>query len=136
MTARILTRSPDWLPQALKFLVVGALNTLVDAILYLCLTRWTGFFPTNQAVAKAISYSAGVLNSFIWNKTWTFHSSASLLATFLPFVLANLAGVAINAGIMYLCLNGLSLPEAVAFILATGATLVWNFTISKFIVFK
>jgi putative flippase GtrA len=137
---------PIWLEQAVKFLSVGILNTALDASLYFVLTRWLALryacgysgqgFSTLQTLAKGISYGAGILNSFFWNKSWTFKSDASTLATFVPFALANLAGLAINAGAMHICLNVLSLHEILSLALATGTSLSWNFIASKVFVFK
>ena len=121
-----------WLIQALKFLVVGVLNTGVDAGLYLALTRWLGL----AALAKAISYSAGVVNSYYWNRSWTFRSRAGGMGTLAAFGLANLAALALNAGVMHLGLNVFGLPETVAFGAATGATFAWNFALSKVVVFR
>ena len=126
---------PVWLEQAIKFLSVGILNTALDASLYLVLTRWLGF-STLQTLAKGISYGAGILNSFYWNKSWTFKSDAGTVAAFVPFVLANLAGLAINAGVMHICLAALILHEIPSLALATGSTFLWNFTISKLLIFK
>jgi putative flippase GtrA len=69
--------SPVWLEQAAKFLSVGILNTALDAIIYLVLTRWLSF-STLQTLAKSISYGAGILNSFYWNKSWTFRSDTGI----------------------------------------------------------
>jgi putative flippase GtrA len=126
---------PIWIEQAAKFLSVGVLNTALDASLYFTLTRWLGF-STLQTLAKGISYGAGILNSFFWNRSWTFKSDASTLTTFVPFALANLAGLAINAGAMHICLNVLSLHEILSLALATGTSLSWNFIASKVFVFK
>lgn len=126
---------PEWIGQAVRFGIVGLLNTLVDAVVYLLLTRGLPFFALYPALAKACSYSVGVLNSFFWNRKWTFRSQAGWRA-FLPFVLVNLAGVLLNAAAMQFGLAVLGLPEALAFIGATGLTLVWNFLVSKWIVFR
>ncbi len=126
---------PVWLEQAAKFLSVGVLNTAIDASLYFILTRWLGL-STLQTLAKAISYGAGILNSFYWNKSWTFKSDAGMVAAFVPFALANLAALTINAGIMYLCLNAWGLHEVLSLALATGITFLWNFIISKVFIFK
>lgn len=130
--------SPGWIGQALRFGVVGLSNTLLDAALYLALTRGLPFFVVYPALAKALSYSAGVVNSFYWNKNWTFrsHTGSAGWKAFLPFVLVNFLGVLVNAGIMQVCLSLLILNEALAFISATGVTLAWNFLASKLIVFR
>jgi putative flippase GtrA len=135
-----------WLEQAAKFLSVGVLNTALDACLYFVLTRWLALryacghsgqgFSTLQTLAKGVSYGVGILNSFYWNKSWTFRSDAGTAATFVPFTLVNLAALAINAGVMHLCLNALGLHETPSLALATGVTFLWNFTISKFCIFN
>jgi putative flippase GtrA len=126
---------PVWLEHAIKFLSVGILNTALDASLYFVLTRWLGF-AAFKILAKGISYGIGILNSFYWNKSWTFKSDAGTVTAFVPFALANLAGLAINAGLMHLCLNALGLHEILSLALATGSTFLWNFIISKFVIFK
>ncbi len=126
---------PVWLEQTLKFLTVGLLNTTLDAGLYFLLTRWVGFAEF-QVLAKSLSYGMGILNSFYWNRSWTFKSETSASKTLTPFVLVKLVGLALNAGVMYLCLNAYNLPEILSLALATGFSLMWNFTVSKFVVFK
>ncbi len=71
---------PAWFTQAAKFVLVGILNTVLDIGLYLVLTRWIGVFARWRVVAKGISYGAGVLNSFCWNRSWTFKVRAGVAA--------------------------------------------------------
>jgi putative flippase GtrA len=127
-----ITHSP-WSSQAIKFLVVGTLNTLIDVGLYLLLTRWVDSFDDIRWLAKAISYSVGVVNSFYWNKTWTFRSQTSPTKTFMPFTLANLVGVGINASMMHICLEAWHSHELLSFVVATGVSFAWNFLVSKYI---
>jgi putative flippase GtrA len=124
-----------WPMQALRFLAVGLLNTAVDAGLYLALTRALGLGAL-PALAKGISYSAGVLNSFYWNRSWTFRSEAKASRALLPFALASLVALALNAGTVHLALHALHLPEALAFLAATGVAFLWNFAISRFVIFR
>lgn len=131
------TQKPSWLwlKQAVKFGLVGVLNTAVDLGTYFVLTRWLGMAGLPVA-AKSISYCVGILNSFFWNKTWTFRSTASTWKTLGPFILVSLAGLGMNTGGMQLGLNVLHLPEVVALGLATVFTLAWNFIFSKFVIFR
>jgi len=126
---------PPWRGQAVRFSSVGVLNTAVDFGVYFLLTRWLGFAGL-PVTAKGISYGAGIANSYFWNRWWTFRSTDPVRATFPPFVLVNLAGLAINAGVMHLALRTLSLPELIALGLATGTAVTWNFAWSKFVVFR
>ena len=135
MVTEISGTRPKWLVQAVKFGAVGLLNTGIDLGLYFVLTRWLGLAALPIA-AKSLSYSAGILNSFLWNKFWTFQSRAGTWATLVPFILTNLLGLGINAGLLQVGLKTLHLPELAALGLATLTTLVWNFMISKFVIFK
>jgi putative flippase GtrA len=125
----------NWLKQAVKFGLVGVLNTLVDAGVYYILTRWIGLMDL-PVLAKAISYTCGVINSFFWNRLWTFRSKEGGWRSFSLFVLVNLFGAGINSGVMALTLNYLHMDEIIAFLLATAASLGWNFLLSKRIVFR
>jgi putative flippase GtrA len=127
---------PVWLEQAVKFLSVGILNTALDVSLYFVLTRWIGILAAWRVVTKGISYGFGVLNSFYWNRSWTFQSEARAASTLAPFVLVNLAALGINAGIMHVCLNAFDLPELLSLALATGTAFLWNFAVNKLVVFK
>lgn len=133
---QLRNRLPGWFIQAVKFLLVGLTNTAIDLGLYLALTRGLGIFENLEILAKGVSYSAGVLNSYYWNRSWTFRSKASALGTLIPFVLINFTGVGINTGALHITMNMLKLDEAVALIIATGITFLWNFSFSKFIIFK
>jgi len=57
--------------QAIKYGVVGVMNTLITAIVIWLLTK--KFFVADE-LANAIGFIAGVVNSFVWNKKWTFNS--------------------------------------------------------------
>jgi putative flippase GtrA len=132
---RTLKTPLAWLGQAVRFGAVGLLNTAIDLGLYFALTRWFGLGGLPVA-AKCLSYSAGILNSFYWNKNWTFQARTKSWSALLPFALVNLAGLAVNAAVMQVCLKAMSLPEILSLGLATGCTLAWNFLASKFLVFR
>ncbi len=134
MGRSVLPMVPAWLKQVLRFGLVGVLNTAVDALIYLLLSR-SGLIP-NLVLAKGFSYSVGVLNSFYWNRSWTFKSHVESRRVLLPFIVTNLLAVGLNAGLMHLALVFFGWPEAGALALATTAMFVWNFVINKFFIFK
>jgi len=131
-----MTQFPLMFRQAVKFGLVGVLNTAVDWLVYFALTHGLAFFGDHLTFAKGISYTVWVLNIFFLNKTWTFRSSASNRSTLILFFLTNLVGLAINTGLMQFGLNTLRLPEIVSLAGATLGTLAWHFVVSKLVVFK
>lgn len=57
--------------QFFKYACVGVINTMVTLILiFIC----KSLLGVNEYVSNAIGYVGGVINSFIWNKKWVFHS--------------------------------------------------------------
>ena len=130
----LLFLTQTWVRQMIRFGLVGVLNTLVDTAVYFILSR-SGLIP-NLVIAKGISYAVGVLNSFVWNKSWTFKSHVESRRVFLPFIVTTLLAVGINAGVMRLALDTVGLPELGALALATVAIFLWNFAINKFFIFR
>jgi len=126
---------PMWIGQAIKYSAVGIFNTALDAALYLLLTQWLGLSGL-KILAKGISYCVGILNSYHWNRSWTFESRANVASTLTPFVLASLAALGINTLAMYFGLLLFSRQEYIALAMATGITLIWNFSVTKFLVFR
>jgi putative flippase GtrA len=136
LRSRLLPGLSSLAAQVVKFMTVGVLNTLIDAGTYWVLTRWLPFFPTQLVLAKGVSYVVGMVNSFYWNRTWTFKSRSNPWRAALLFSLTHLVALGINAGVMALGLDVLALPDMVALLCATGASFVWNFALNKLVVFK
>ncbi|MCB9134327.1 MAG: GtrA family protein [Anaerolineales bacterium] len=124
----------SWVGQVVRFGLVGVANTFVDTGLYFLLSR-SNWLP-NLVWAKAFSYSVGVLNSYYWNKSWTFQSRVKSGQVFPLFVAVNLLAVGLNTWMMHLALDVLGMSEVSALTLATGATFVWNFIVNKFFIFR
>ena len=121
--------------QIAKFMTVGVLNTAIDAGAYFALTRWLGL-GSALVLAKGIAYVIGMLNSFFWNRTWTFGDKGNIWRAAGLFTLTHIFALAINAGTMALVLDMLQLPEIIALGAATAASFIWNFVLNKLVVFK
>jgi putative flippase GtrA len=119
--------------EILKFSVVGILNTLLDAFIYFSLTRWVGLAAVG---AKALSYSAGMLNSYILNSRFTFQAQDRSIRQIILFISLNLGVLGINTGIMALGYQILQFPELLILAGATGATFLVNFWFSKRVIFR
>ncbi|HYU77011.1 MAG TPA: glycosyltransferase [Ktedonobacteraceae bacterium] len=93
--------TPLW--QIVRFGIVGVLNTTVD-IIALNILLWR--FPTHDAnlllFYNSIAYILGALNSFGFNKYWTFkHRQAVTGSEILRFAIVNIIGILCNDGIIW-----------------------------------
>jgi len=94
----------DSLWQFVRFALVGILNTSVD-ILLLNLLLWR--FPTHNANLllgyNSLAYMLGAINSFYFNKYWTFKQSKKTTSNqLLRFALISLLGIVCNDGIIWI----------------------------------
>jgi putative flippase GtrA len=126
---------PETIIQITKFMTVGVLNTAIDAAAYFALTRWLGL-GSMLVLAKGIAYVIGMVNSFFWNRSWTFGDNGNIWRAAGLFTLTHIAALAINAGTMALALDWLHLPEIIALGAATAASFIWNFVLNKLVVFR
>lgn len=134
-----------------KFIIVGGVNTGIDFAVLNTLIFLTGFTRGWQLfVLNCVSFSVAVVNSYYMNKRWTFKEAAAGIATkdtsvqFSQFFVVSLIGITING----LILTGITTYIAAPFdlsdqlwanfakLVATGASLVWNFIGYKLFVFK
>lgn len=132
--------------QFVKFLAVGILNTLIDlGVLNVLIFLTAAAAGWQFAIFKGISFSAAVLNSYFWNKFWTFKDRKKIrVAELSQFFVISAGGFIVNVGVASFVVNIVGpmwgFPENiwanVGAIFAIGFSLIWNFLGYKFIVFK
>jgi len=125
------------LPQSVieffRFAVVGVINTMVDFGLFMLLYTQMGIKPI---MANILAFLLAVTNSYLLNTKWTFDSSKHSISIsgFGRFALLSSGGLAISVTTIVL-LDGYVSVE-IAKLMATGLTLIWNFTASKLLVYN
>ena len=128
--------------QMVKFAIVGVLNTLVDFAVFQTLNLTLGWVYA----AQVLGYTAGVVNSYLWNSSWTFREIAL-------FLLVNLASLGVSLGMIWLCrevfgvtnewvaswmpkaLAGFLKGDTVAKLIATAVAIVVNYVGNRLFVF-
>lgn len=131
MNAPIAFSSPE-IRRFSRFLTVGAVGTLLDFTL-LTLLKLAGM-PTLPA--NTLSFTAGLINNFTWNRLWTFGggTSPNWRKQFAQFTLVSLIGLALNN----LIVLTLEAPLGTLFgqpawgylpakLLATALVVFWNY---------
>lgn len=120
--------------QFVKFGLVGISSTIIDWGVFYLLNLIFGVY---YLTAKVLSFSVAVINSFIWNRRWTFRSqNPNHSEEFVKFLIIALIGLSINALIMYLAVSIFHTRKIVGLVFATGITTFWNFLANKFYTFK
>ena len=141
--AGFISKKIPLLWQFAKFAQVGVLNTAIDFGILNLLIFATGITSGLSIIPlNAISFSTAIINSFFWNEKWVLKAKKE--ANFITFVIVTLIGLAINSGIVYAIttfvpptfVDSQKLWANLAKVLATGISLVWNFTGYRLIVFK
>ncbi len=120
--------------QLIKFSVVGISSTIIDWLIYFLITRFLGIF---YIFAKIISFLMAVINSYTWNRKWTFRSENPQKAQeFVKFLVVSVVGLTLNTAVMFLAVSKAHWHDLYALILATSVVMAWNFTIDKMWVFN
>ena len=144
--SRWIGRRIPFIWQAAKFVLIGAFNTAIDFGILNVLIFATGYDKGLALAALNIcSTSIAILNSYWWNSKWVFEGASKKQGReFLAFLAVTVIGIALNSATVLL-ITGFIAPfdgltgeqwANLAKVLATAASLVWNFTGYKFIVFK
>lgn len=110
-----------------RFLLVGVVCTALQYGLLILLVEVFRLQPTP---ASTIGYIASSVVNYLLNYSFTFRSSADHRRALPRFLLIALCGLALNAAITYVGTAVMGLQYLLAQVLATGATLVWNFLVN------
>lgn len=114
--------------QFLKFGLVGLVNTLVTLFVIWVLIHW---FHSNDYVANIFGYLAGLLNSFILNKIWTFQTSGNVKSSLVKFLIIFVISYFIQLGVLYLLLHFTKLHTYLMQVVSMISYTLVNFFLNK-----
>ena len=81
---KVYFKSKTFFNQLFRFSIVGVLNTILGlSVIYLLYN----FFHVDYILSNIGGYLVGLINSFIWNKKWTFKSSKHFSKEIIPFLI-------------------------------------------------
>ncbi len=138
----------NWLMvrQFSKYALVGFSNLTIDFgvlnILIYLTDRDKGIYFT---VFKTISVSFALINSYLWNRFWSFENRDVSKAgkQFIAFVSVALGGLLINVALASFIVNSIHVDSVssriwanIGAIISGFAVIGWNFTGYKFVVFR
>lgn len=146
-----------WL-QATKYGVVGIINTLLTALAIWIMMQWVFHTGKNEnvsslviTVSNTVGYIVGLINSFIWNRKWTFQSknhwgrdfvkfTTAFLICFIPqLLLVNLLNTYIKGSNLPFAIGNFSFIISFAYICQLIGIVFYtilNFLLNKYYTFK
>ena len=116
----------------IRFCLVGAVNTGVDFTVFTVLSN----LGILLLVAQCVSYTCGVLNSFLLNRTWTFRRCAQSSGQLIRFLALNLGTLSVTYGLLVYFHDHLAWSLLVCKLVATGASLGINYIGSRLWIFS
>ena len=120
----------------IRFLAVGCSNFVVSFVSFRIFLAITEAFQFRLIVAQAISYTLGIIWSFLWNKKFTFHGSGPWRKQLYRFIAVQALLGGVSALLIWMLAEVLfSLNDSVIwFAVMIPLTLV-NFSLTKRYVF-
>jgi len=146
--------------QLIKFAIVGCLNVLVTFIFFfLCYRQWPlaslildtmgskgelikqvllkfNIYSIDAAFANTIGYMAGMVNSFILNKLWTFEAKGRTARQLHRFLILNIFGLALSTLIIFVFVDLLNVSYLIVWPITIGLVMIFNFIGNKYWTFS
>lgn len=148
------------LKQFSKFIVVGFSNFIVSfVVFYLFYNYWklsaifysllgqagrnlenivlqAGAASLDATLANIVGYSAGIINSFTWNKLWTFEAKKKTAKQFGRFLALNLFCLLLSSAFLFVFTDYLGWAYLPVWFITMGIITLVNFAVSKYWVFN
>jgi putative flippase GtrA len=114
--------------QFVKFGTVGLSNTLLTFLVYTFLLKVLGVW---YLAASAVGFFVGAVNGFLLNRRWTFKEHVGDALTPVRWGIVQGCGLALNLGLLYALVDGVSLDKLLAQAFATGVVTVLTFIANR-----
>lgn len=127
----ILASRDIGIKRVIKFCLVGLSGAGVNFFIFLFITRVAGL---NDLVALILSWEVSVLSNFTLNNNWTFQDrrTGSILTRIGKFHMVSIGVVLLYYAIYTPLTRLLEVYDLIAYLIAIGAGVVWNFTVNVF----
>ncbi|OIO20049.1 MAG: hypothetical protein AUJ37_01350 [Candidatus Magasanikbacteria bacterium CG1_02_41_34] len=119
-------------PQLIRFIFVGSVNMVLSySIFLICIY----FFYFHYTLALIVEYFFGILNSYFWNRRWTFKSDGNVKKEIRKFIFVYLVMFGLNYVLLSIFIDLINMrvffAQMVAIIIITPVTFLahkmWSF---------
>ena len=120
-----------WHIQLSRYALVGLASNAVGYLLYLLLT----YAGMGHKTAMTLLYAVGVLQTFYFNRGWSFGHDGRASTAFVRYVVAYVLGYLLNLGFLWLAVDNLHLPHQGVQAVAIVTVAAFLFVMHKYWVF-
>jgi putative flippase GtrA len=115
------------LRQWLRFAIVGAANTLLSWCVYAVLEH----AGVHYLLASGLAFTVGAVNSYAFNRRWTFRSRGRRTPEAVRFGVVQCVGLAVDVSLLYVLVHHVSVHHLVAQALVFPVASAVTFTLSR-----
>ncbi|TVX97069.1 GtrA family protein [Cohnella terricola] len=120
--------------QPIKFIVVGFSNTMLSYLLFVICVE---IFNLSHSWSLGISYLVGIVNSYYWNRKWTFRlQNYSGMAPFLKFISVYFLTYLVNLAVLEILMSANLWNSLINQAVALTVTTMMSYTGHKYWSFK
>ena len=116
----------------IRYIFVGGMTTLVNYSVYYVLLK----LNAHWLIANSVSWLGAVLFAYYTNKKYVFKSSNESKKEFVSFVLLRLVTLLVETGCLSLLIDLLHIQPMISKIVVSFITIISNYVLCKFKVFK
>ncbi len=103
---------PRALHPVIRFAIVGCVNFCVSWLtFYLCFNYLQRRNMVAAAPANVLAYLAGMVNSFLLNRSWTFRAGGNVAAQAVRFTIVNLVTLSLSTWVVFRLVDVRHYPE-------------------------
>lgn len=112
-----------------RFVAVGCTNFVVSFTAFFLAYRYLPLdaLDGRGAVANVVAYAAGMLNSFVLNRLWTFEAEGRIAVHAVRFIVLNISTLAASTLIVYVLVDRMGFPELAVWLPLTLAILATHY---------
>jgi len=129
---KVISVPKETIVQFIKFCIIGVSNTIIwFGIYYLLL-----YFYVYYLLANIIAFVFSVLNSYLWNRKFTFTKNTTTLFTITRLYASYGITTLLGTGLLYFFVDIVGLSKIISPVINIGITTVINFLLNKYFVFR
>lgn len=119
----------------IKFMIVGAVGTVVNLGLLFILTEYFDLF---YLVSSAIAIETSIISNFIFNDVWTFKQDKEkrFIKRALYYQVISLCSLAIQLIVVFILTDSFNIYYVLSGFIGIGVSFMLNFILNKYITFR